>query len=93
MANGLYSNEELIDTLIMDCNNAVNAVMGSNGIQWCKIMLDMVVKLTNLKNGIANDIKTREDTITLLTQRLKDAGMEVQTIDINELGADQNGCN
>ena len=93
MANGLYSNEELIESLILDCNNAVNAVIGNNGIQWCKIMLDMVVKLTNLKNGIVNDMKNREETITMLTQRLKDAGMEVQTVDINELGADQNGCN
>lgn len=93
MANGLYSNEELIDTLIMDCNNAVNAVMGSNGIQWCKIMLDMVVKLTNLKEGIANDMKNREETITMLTQRLKDAGAEVQNVDINELEAGYNGSN
>lgn len=93
MANGLYSNEELIDTLIMDCNNAVNAVMGSNGIQWCKIMLDMVVKLTNLKEGIANDMKNREETITMLTQRLKDAGAEVQNVNINELEAGYNGSN
>lgn len=93
MANGLYSNEELIESLILDCNNAVNAAMGSNGIQWCKIMLDMVVKLTNLKEGIANDMKNREETITMLTQRLKDSGAEVHTVDINELGAEYNGGN
>lgn len=91
MANGLYSNEELIDTLIIDCNNAVKAVMGGKGIEWCKIMLDMVVKLTNLKNGIVNDMKNREETITMLTQQLKDAGMEVQTVNVNELGAENNG--
>ena len=85
MANGLYTNEELIDTLIVDCNNAVNAVMGGKGIEWCRIMLDIVVKLANLKNGVHNDMKNRDENIALLEQRLKDAGCKIEKISAEEL--------
>lgn len=91
MANGLYSNDELIDSLIVDCNEAVKSISSGQFIQWCKLMYEMVVKLAKLQNGIKNDLASREETITMLTQRLKDAGMEVQTINVNELGAENNG--
>ena len=83
--NGLYSNEELIDGMIVDCNKAVTAIAGGNGIVWCRIMVDLVTRLANLKEGIRRDMKNREDNIRLLTDRLKAAGIEVQTVDISEI--------
>lgn len=85
MANGLYTNEELIDTLIVDCDNAVNAVIAGHGVQWCKLMYEMVVKLTNLKKGVISDMKNRDENISILRQMLKDAGVEMQEVDLNEL--------
>lgn len=86
MANGLFSNEELIDSLIVDCNDAVKAVAGGQMIQWCKIMYEMVVKLANLKNGIKSDMNNREENISMLKQLLKEHGVELQEIDVSELG-------
>ena len=92
MANGLYSNEELIDTLIVDCNEAVKAVSSGQMIQWCKIMYEMVVKLANLKNGIKSDMQNRDETIEQLKQELKNAGMDIQDVDLTP-GGDTNGEN
>lgn len=53
--NGLYDNEGLCDSLIVDCNNAVKTMIGGNYILFCNLMVQMVQKLANLKEGIRND--------------------------------------
>ena len=80
-----YTNDEMIDTLIVDCNEAVKAVISGQTIQWCKLMYEMVVKLMNLKKGIRNDLENREATITELMTQLRDAGVDIQTVDVSEL--------
>lgn len=80
-----YTNEELIDTLIVDCNEAVKAVASGQMIQWCRTMYEMVVKLMNLKKGIRADLENREATITELMTQLRQAGVDVQTVDVSEL--------
>lgn len=85
MANGLYSNVELIDTLIVDCNDAVKAVASGQMIQWCKLMYEMVVKLANLKNGVRKDMENREETIEQLRQEIKNLGGNVEKLSTEEL--------
>lgn len=85
MANGLFSNEELIDSMIVDCNKAVSAIAGGNGIVWCRIMVDLVTRLANLKEGIRNELKNRDETINMLTDRLQNTDMAVQSVDISEI--------
>lgn len=92
MAKELYTNTELIDTLIMDCNEAVKAVASGQMIQWCKLMYEMVVKLANLKKGIRNDLENREQTIAALTQQLRAVGVDIQTIDISEITQEKEGA-
>lgn len=96
MANGLYSNEELIDTLIVDCNDAVKAVASGQMIQWCKMMYEMVVKLANLKNGVRKDLENREETIEQLRQEIKNLGGNVEKLSMeelqNEVSTDDNPC-
>lgn len=90
-----YTNDEMIDTLIVDCNDAVKAVISGQTIQWCKLMYEMVVKLMNLKKGIRSDLENREETITVLMQQLRAAGVDIQTVDIGEFmngKDDDNGC-
>lgn len=90
MANGLYTNDELIDSLIVDCNEAVKSISSGQFIQWCKLMYEMVVKLANLKNGVKNDIASREETIEKLIQTIREMGGHVENI---ELEVEQNGSN
>lgn len=85
MANGLYTNEEMIDALIIDCNDAVKAVASGQMILWCKLMYEMVVKLGNLKNGMKSELANREETIDQLMQTIKDMGGSVETVDLEDL--------
>lgn len=65
---GLFDAEGMIDSLIIDCNNAVKAVASGEYIGWCGISVQMVQKLSALKNGIAADMKNRDDQISELKE-------------------------
>lgn len=82
MANGLYSSDELIDSLIVDCNEAVKSISSGQFIQWCKLMYEMAVKLANLKNGVKKDIASREETIEKLIQNIRDLGGNVENVEL-----------
>ena len=57
---GLYDAEGLIDTLIVECNDAVKSVMGGNAIKFCAQMVEMVQKLDALKRGIQKEKEAKE---------------------------------
>lgn len=71
---GLYDNQGLCDALIVDCNNAVKSICTGQYVQFCNIIVQMVQKLSNLKKGIENDMKDREETIETLKAELRNAG-------------------
>lgn len=64
--NGLMDNEGLIDSLIVDCNSAVQRIVGGNYIAWCNTMVSMVQKLANLKKGIAEETEDMRHQISEL---------------------------
>lgn len=78
MSKGLLSNTELIDSITADCNNAVKALASGQGIVFCGLMVGIVRKLGNLKEGVLNDMKNREQTIETLKEELRNCGMEVR---------------
>lgn len=82
MANGLYSNDELIDSLIVDCNEAVKAIVSGQTVLWCKFMYEMVVKLGNLKKGVANELRNREETIEQLKDTIRNMDGSVEDVEI-----------
>ena len=84
------TNSEMIDSMIVDCNEAVKAVASGQMIQWCRIMYEMVLKLSNLKNGIRAELQNRDENITMLKNMLKDAGIEFQEIDLKDLEGKNN---
>lgn len=90
MKNGLYNSQELVDTIISDCNTAVGAIAQGKYILWCRIMYEMVQKLALLKNGIANDLKNREETISNLKDQLHAAGVDIEDVPVEELMDDVN---
>ena len=77
MANGLYSNSELMETLVVDLNNLLKEIMGGQYIQACCVVTSMTQKIMNLKKTVDDDLKNREQTIETLKEELRMAGHTV----------------
>lgn len=64
--SGLMDHNGLIDSLILDCNNAVKQLVSGSYVTWCGTMLLMVRKLTELKAGTNKELKDMRDRIEAL---------------------------
>ena len=84
MDNGLYTNSELIDSLIVDLNNLLKSLFSGQYVGACSIISSMAKKLSNLRRTIDNDLKNREETIETLKQELRYAGRGVQDMSPGE---------
>lgn len=95
MANGLLTNEELIDTLISDLNSILKNAVSGQYIQACVIVTGMSQKLLNLKDGIKKDIDSKNRIIESLKEQLRELGAEVTDMNIEEFikkdGVDNGG--
>ena len=90
--NGLFDNEGLCDSLIMDCNNAVKSLTNGNYVQFCSIVVQMVQKLSNLKDGIRKDMESMQNKIDEL-KKINDSLVELTTgLPVEKDGA-ENGNN
>lgn len=81
----MLDNQQLIDSMILDCNNAVGAIAQGQYILFCRLMYEMVQKLGNLKKGVAVELKNREEIIAGLKDQLRNAGMQVEDIPMEVL--------
>ena len=81
----MLDNQQLIDSMILDCNNAVGAIAQGQYILFCRLMYEMVQKLGNLKKGVAVELKNREEIIAGLKDQLRNAGMQVEDVPVEEL--------
>lgn len=77
---GLMDHQAILDSLISDCNEAVGAIAKGKYVLWCKLMYEMVQKLALVKNGIVNDLKSRDDIIASLKEQLTAVGIKVDTV-------------
>ena len=75
---GLYDNEGLCDSLIMDCNSLPKSLANGNYVQFCNIIVQMVQKLSNLKTGIRNDMDSMKNKVEDL-KRMNDSLVEQMT--------------
>lgn len=87
--NGIYSHAELIDSILADLNSLMKFHMIGEHVMACAIMTGISQKLMKLKEGVANDLKNRENTIEQLKEELRACGREVIDIPANEFGKDQ----
>ena len=86
---GVYTNLELIDSIFADLNSLMKYHMIGEHVMACAIMTGISQKLMKLKEGVANDLKNREETIEQLKEELRACGREVIDIPANEFGKDQ----
>ena len=84
MANGTYTNSELIDTIIVDMNNMIKEALSGQYIQICYIVTGMTQKLMKLKKGIDADLASKDKVIEQLKDQLRAAGAEVEDMSTEE---------
>lgn len=84
--NGLYDNEGLCDSLIVDLNNLPKALMNGQNVQFCALIAGMGQKLASLKKGIKNDLESERNKVKEL-QQINDRLME----QISGLPAERHG--
>ena len=75
---GLFDNEGLCDSLIMDCNSLPKSLVNGNFVQFCNIIVQMVQKISNLKTGIKNDMDSMKSKVDEL-KRMNDSLVEQMT--------------
>ena len=77
---GILDNCGLIDTLIMDCNELPRAMMSGHYVGFCAKIVEMVQKLSRLKDGVQQDTKELQNRIREL-ERINDelAGVTTET--------------
>ena len=85
MAKGIYTNSELVDTLILDLNNLPKQLIDGQYIQFCSVVAQMGQKLINLREGIKADLAGKDRTIEQLKQTLRNSGQVVEDMTPEQL--------
>lgn len=84
MANGIYSNSDLVKSLVADLNALIKNELCGEYVMACAIVTGMTQKLMNLQKTIDNDLKNRDETIEMLKERLRACGQEVIEVPADE---------
>lgn len=91
MANGIYTNAELVDTIISDMNNLLRVTLDGQYVQACAVVTHITQRLLNLRDGIKADLANKDKTIEELKQALRNAGNAVEDIPPEKLIEEQSG--
>jgi len=91
MANGIFTNAELVDTLISDMNNLLRTAFDGQYVQACAVVTQIAQKLINLREGIKADLERKDRTIEDLKQALRNAGATVEDVPPEECIAECTG--
>ena len=65
---GLYDNIGMIESLIVDCNNLPSLLFQGKNVAFCSMIVQMVQKLSRLREGVKNDTEAMQNKIDELTQ-------------------------
>lgn len=85
--NGLMDNEGMCDSLILDCNNSVKALASGNYVQFCNVIVQMVQKISNLKNGIKVDTNALKANIEELKKMNISLAEQIAGLPVEKDGA------
>lgn len=77
---GLFDSLGLIDTLIVDCNDTVRLLTTGNYVAFCSKVVEMVQKLSRLRNGVESDLKSKDEIIKDLKRANNDLAEQVYKV-------------
>lgn len=89
MSNGIYTNSELIETILNDLNDYMKSQAHGQYLQSCIIMGNVAQKLVNLRNGIDADLKNKDETIENLKTELRKRGVDIIDVPAEKLEGEQ----
>ena len=69
---GLYDNIGLIETLIVDCERVMKALVSGEYMRFSALMVGMVQKLNNLRDGVKSDTESLQKQVKELQRLLDD---------------------
>ena len=78
MAKGLYTNAELLDSLIEDLNRLFKCLIDNQFIAYCTLVGNMGQKIGLLKRNVQHDLDEKDGRIEELKRLLYEAGTEVK---------------
>ena len=84
MANGLYTNTELIDTILSDLNTLPKHLIDNQYVAFCGVIASLAQRLVNLKDGIKSDLDSKNNMIESLKNQLKEVGYPVADVPVEE---------
>lgn len=73
---GLFDSPGLIDSLIVDCERGMKALLAGSPLEYAATTVGMVQKLGELKKGIKNEKEGLEKQIRELTELLEKGGQD-----------------
>jgi hypothetical protein len=80
---GLFDSDGLIDSLIVDINDITKLLVSGQYIAYCNKIGAVAQKLVTLKNGVKNDISSRDKQIAELNDIISKINEE-KAGDVNE---------
>lgn len=80
----MYTNSELIGSILTDLNEMMKYQAAGQFIQATTVFVGIVQKLVQLRQHIDDDLKNRDETIQSLKDELRSCGREVVDIPANE---------
>lgn len=69
---GLYDTPGMIDSLIVDCNEATRKLISGNAVGFCSSMANIVSKLSALKTGVEAERESKDAIIADLKRHNND---------------------
>ena len=75
--DGIMDNEGLIDSLLVDLNSAAKYLITGNYVAWCQVTALIGQRLYQLKQGVHNDLESRDKAIESMKAQLRELGVEV----------------
>jgi hypothetical protein len=85
MGKGLYTNSELVDTLLQDLNLLPRHLIDNQFVAFCNTVGRMGQKLANLRKSIDEELKHKDEQIEDLKRCLAAAGIETHEIPASEI--------
>ena len=91
--HGLWDNMGVCDVLLETINQLPKLLIDNQFVSFCKTLSDMAEIVVNLKKGIADDLKSRDENIEILKETIKNMGGSVDTVPVENFIAKKDGAN